>query len=269
MNNPMQMLLGLVFAIGVSWMAHRMRSLSQSGLLAAAGVGTIIFGLGGWEWAVILLTFFVTSSLLSRLFGKYKVGLDDKFSKGHERDAGQVCANGCVATLFAVGHVFFPDAVWTWIGFAASLAAVNADTWATELGVLNPSAPRLITHLHKRVEKGTSGGVSVVGTLASLLGAALISSVSTLVFFYEGAGIREWIAITAAGLIGSFFDSFLGATIQAIYFCRECGRETESHPLHKCGNPTRQLRGLLWVNNDLVNFSCSVLASIVAIIMLG
>ena len=135
----MQLLLGFLLAILIAYLAYKARSLNQSGAIAAAFTGTIIFGIGGWEWAVLLLTFFITSSALSRAFKKRKQGLDEKFSKGHERDAGQVFGNGGVATFFAALHFFFPESSLPWVGFAAALAAVNADTWATELGVLNPN----------------------------------------------------------------------------------------------------------------------------------
>ena len=137
----MQLLLGFILAIIIAFLAYKARSLNKSGALAAAFTGTIIFGIGGWAWAILLLTFFITSSTLSRAFKKRKQGLDEKFSKGHERDAGQVFGNGGVATLFAALHFFFPNEIWPWLGFAAALAAVNADTWATELGVLNPHPP--------------------------------------------------------------------------------------------------------------------------------
>ena len=74
---------------------------------------------------------------------------------------------------FAALHFFFPNELWPWLGFAAALAAVNADTWGTELGVLNPHPPRMITDLRKVVEKGTSGGISLIGTLAALAGSGL------------------------------------------------------------------------------------------------
>src|SRR3972149_5199502 len=131
----MQLLLGFLLAILIAFLAYHARSLNKSGALAAALTGTIIFGIGGWQWAILLLTFFITSSILSRAFKKRKQGLDEKFSKGYERDAGQVFGNGGIATLFAALHFFYPEASWPWIGFAASLASVNADTWATELGV--------------------------------------------------------------------------------------------------------------------------------------
>jgi uncharacterized protein (TIGR00297 family) len=171
----MQILIGFILATIVAYLAYRAHSLNKSGAFAATVVGAIIFGIGGWQWAVLLLTFFVTSSVLSRTFKRRKADLSEKFSKGHERDAGQVFGNGGLATFFAAFHSVYPESILPWVGFAASLAAVNADTWATELGVLNPTPPRMITNLRKDVEKGTSGGVSLVGTLASLLGSAIIA----------------------------------------------------------------------------------------------
>ena len=130
----MQILFGFILATIVAYLAYRAHSLNKSGAVAATVVGTVIFGVGGWQWAVLLLTFFITSSGLSRAFKKRKADLNEKFSKGHERDAGQVFGNGGLATLFAALHAFYPESLLPWIGFAASLAAVNADTWATELG---------------------------------------------------------------------------------------------------------------------------------------
>src|SRR5215208_2415028 len=171
----MQILYGFILATVVTYLSYRAHSLNKSGAFAATLVGTIIFGLGGLQWTILLLLFFITSSGLSRAFKKRKQGLNEKFSKGNERDAGQVFGNGGLATLFVLVHALYPESTVGWVGFAAALAAVNADTWATELGVLNPTPPRLITDLGKRVEKGTSGGVSLFGTLASLLGAFVIA----------------------------------------------------------------------------------------------
>ncbi|MCL4271607.1 MAG: DUF92 domain-containing protein [Anaerolineales bacterium] len=261
----MQLLLGFLLAITIAFLAYKARSLNISGAIAAAVTGTIIFGVGGLTWAILLLTFFITSSALSRAFKKRKQGLDEKFSKGHERDAGQVLANGGLATIFAGLHFFFPDSAWTWVGFAASLAAVNADTWATELGVLNPHPPRLITNLTKAVEKGTSGGISLVGTLASLAGSALIALLAS---FLTG-NWSLFLPVTLAGLAGSLFDSLLGGTVQAMYYCPTDKKETEKHPLHTCGTPTTHLRGWTWLNNDWVNFACGAFGVIVAILLVG
>ncbi|HSG42221.1 MAG TPA: DUF92 domain-containing protein [Anaerolineales bacterium] len=260
----MQLFIGFALAIIVAYLAYRAHSLNQSGAIAATVVGTIVFGLGGWQWAVLLLIFFITSSGLSRLFKKRKQGLDEKFSKGHERDAGQVFGNGGLATAFVLVHVLYPESSIGWFGFAASLAAVNADTWATELGVLNPTRPRLITDLRKRVEKGTSGGVSLFGTFASLLAASVIALPAAV--FVDDLSI--FIPITLAGLAGSLFDSLLGATVQAMYHCPTDEKETEKHPLHTCGTETVHVRGWKWLNNDWVNFACSAFGVFAGIILL-
>lgn len=273
----MQLLYGFLLAIIIAFLAYRVHSLNVSGAIAATVTGTIIFGAGGWQWAVLLLTFFITSSGLSRAFKNRKIGLDEKYSKGHERDAGQVFGNGGIAALFALLHGFYPAALWPWLGFAAALAAVNADTWATELGVLNPRPPRMINNLSKQVEKGTSGGVSLVGTLASLAGSALIATLAVILPSEYWSLITDnpstslwasWLLITFSGLAGSLFDSLLGATVQAIYFCPKDQKETERHPLHTCGTETVHLRGWKWLTNDWVNFGCGAMGVIVAMSVL-
>jgi len=261
----LQLLFGFLFAVLIAFAAYRAHSLSKSGAWGALVEGTIIFGLGGWKWAVLLMAFFISSSALTRLFGKKKASLNEKFDKGGTRDIGQVLANGAIASIFAGLHFFVPSAPWTWLAFAASLAAVNADTWATELGVLNPTFPRLITSW-KPVERGTSGAVSIYGTLAAAGGAVFIAILGALLGpvgqIWTNLGI-----IVLAGLIGSMFDSILGATIQAIYHCPQCGKETEKHPLHTCGTGTVQVRGWSWLNNDMVNLGCALMGALIGLIL--
>jgi len=263
----MQILYGFILATIVSYAAYRIHSLDKSGAFAAAMVGTIIFGVGGLQWAILLLAFFITSSAWSRAFKKRKAGLTEKFSKGHERDAGQVFGNGGLAAVFATIHAFYPESIIPWIGFAASLAAVNADTWATELGVLNPTPPRLITNFRKRVEEGTSGGISLWGTVAALLGSALIALLAVLLSPIDTLTAYHFLLITAAGLAGSLFDSFLGATVQAMYYCPTDKKETEKHPFHTCGTETIHIRGWEWLNNDWVNFACGGVGTLIALLL--
>src|SRR5678815_3990105 len=112
----MQILYGFGLAIIVAYLALRAHSLDKSGAFAATFVGTIIFGMGGWPWAILLLLFFITSSGLSRAFKKRKQGLNEKFSKGSERDAGQVFGNGGLATLFVLVQALYPESMVGWVG---------------------------------------------------------------------------------------------------------------------------------------------------------
>ena len=269
--NLFELLGGFVLSFLIGVIGYRRGALSGSGVLGALSTGTLMFGLGGWEWGILLIAFFISSSALSFYRARDKRGLAEKFAKGHRRDLGQALANGGLTALLAVLSRFCPsppgerEAVW-FIACAGAMAAVNADTWATELGVLSLRPPRLIT-TGRRVEVGASGGVTWLGVGASLVGALLIGLIGGL----EALVLRQgWavagtllLAATAGGLAGSSFDSLLGATVQAIYWCDACGKETE-RKIHRCGTTTRLLRGWRWLGNDLVNFIASTVGTLVA-----
>ncbi len=268
--------IGLAAGIGIAYLAYRARSLSSSGGIAAAVLGTIVFGLGGVGWAVVLLTFFISSSALSKIFRQRKRAVDQNFAKGSRRDAGQVAANGGASGVLALSwfllqqfHPGHPLSTSLWLGFCASLAAANADTWATELGILNPHQPVLLTTF-SRVPRGTSGGVTLVGTLASLVGAGVVAGMaglSDLAGWSPPGGpslAGQVLLITAAGVTGALMDSFLGATLQCIYYCPACQKETERHPTHTCGAATTRKRGWGWLNNDWVNTACTVSAALLS-----
>ena len=105
-----QMVMGLVLSGAIGFAAYRRRSLSRSGIIGALVVGTAIFGCGGWVWGMLLITFFVSSSLLSHYKEATKEGLAVKFAKGHRRDLGQVAANGGTGALIAVLSLLSRDA---------------------------------------------------------------------------------------------------------------------------------------------------------------
>jgi uncharacterized protein (TIGR00297 family) len=261
----MQLIIGFLLAAAIGLLAWRARALDISGALAATLTGGLIFGLGGLPWAVLLLAFFVSSSALSKTFAARKVALSEKFAKGSQRDWGQVLANGGLGAFLAILHTLFPGQAWPWAAFVGAMAAVNADTWATEMGVLSPTPPRLISTWQK-VERGASGGITLLGSLSSLAGAGLIT-VFAFLFPDQEAGLILAGFGVLAGMAGSLLDSLLGATVQAIYYCPNCRKETERHPQHLCGSPTRLSRGWSWLNNDLVNFACSMLGALVALVL--
>lgn len=254
---------GLAFLLSalIGVLAFRRGSLDRSGVIGALIVGTLTFGFGGWLWGVLLALFFVSSSLLSHFKETEKQALAEKFDKGHRRDFGQAMANGGLGALIALNSAFFASPFWFPL-FVGVIATVTADTWATELGTLSKKPPRLIT-TGRVVEVGTSGGVSWLGTLVSLAGGAFIGLIAGL--FDNGLGfLPGLLAGAAGGLAGSLFDSLLGATVQQIYYCDSCQKETERQ-MHKCGHETRPVRGWTWLNNDLVNLIASFVGGLVAL----
>ena len=109
------------------------------------------------------------------------------------------------------------------------------------------------------IAAGLSGGVTLLGTLAMLAGAAWIALVFALPLH---SGRAFWV-VTLAGVAGALADSLLGATLQSIAFCPACKRPTET-AMHVCGTPTTRWRGLRWMTNDAVNALATLTGSVVS-----
>ncbi|HKF36345.1 MAG TPA: DUF92 domain-containing protein, partial [Ktedonobacteraceae bacterium] len=76
-----RLLLGLLLSAAISLIAYRRRSLSRSGVMGAIIAGTTTFGLGGWDWGLSLIFFFISSSMLSHFREREKAATAaDKFS---------------------------------------------------------------------------------------------------------------------------------------------------------------------------------------------
>ena len=276
-----RLLIGLLCSAGIGTLAYRRGSLSTSGIAGAILTGTLIFGFGGIVSGLLLIAFFVTSSVLSHYKATRKQAVADLFDKGARRDLGQALANGGVATVCAVcgGLAVLSSSaislvVLCFVALTGALAAANADTWATELGVLSRTPPRLITRLSQVVVPGTSGGITRTGTLAAVAGAGLIGlanlvmqQISSLLFaaghtswlvLYNGRMPGFWlaclilIAALAGGVGGTLIDSLLGATVQIMYYSVGRDKPTEK-AFERDGTPNRRLRGWAWLNNDWVN----------------
>jgi uncharacterized protein (TIGR00297 family) len=263
-----QLGIGLLLSSTIGLLAYRRKSLSRSGVLGAILSGSSTFGLGGSSWGLSLIYFFVSSSILSHFKAPQKeTTAADKFSKGNQRDLGQVFANGGVGTLLSLTYAGArTKAVRELLeaGYVGSLATATADTWATELGVLSTTPPRLIT-TGEITTPGTSGGITLSGTGAAASGALSLGLAFHLLKQGKSSAHMPWIALIS-GLAGSLCDSYLGATIQAMYFCPVCQKETERN-IHSCGSQTRPLRGISWLNNDGVNFLATLSGAVIAMLL--
>lgn len=249
--------------------ARRRGALSPSGALGAAGIGTAVVGGGGVRPAALLLTFFGSSTALSKLSSRRQDGGAQPDAllapdEGPRRTLVQVLANGGLPALLALWGGIEPSPRLR-AAYGGALAAANADTWATEIGSRSGSPPRSIVTL-RVVPPGVSGGVSPLGTTASLGGALVIAAASVGL---RGGGLQGVGPIAVAGVVGSLADSILGATLQAVYRCDVCGERTEDRTHHHgAGAPALILtRGLTVMTNDTVNLCASTTGAFVAALL--
>jgi uncharacterized protein (TIGR00297 family) len=258
---------GIGLALFVAVASYRAKFLTASGSAGTYLLAALIFGTGGWRWALPILSFFVLSSILSKIGKTYKAQFELIFEKPSQRDLTQVLANGGLAGCLMVAEVFFPNKLWYGL-YLGAIAAVNADTWATEIGIFSKTPPRSIRNF-RIVPRGTSGGITLLGLLSALAGSIVIVLVGS---FSAPSGLNLaflspvfW-TIVSGGFIASLIDSVLGATIQAQHRCPACKKITEKK-IHCRGKKTEHISGLSWLNNDCVNGLCAL--SSVGFILIG
>lgn len=243
--------------------AWRAGALSAGGAVAATVVGAAAMA-GGVGPGVLLVAWFAWTTGWSRAGRALKAArTGGVVAKGGPRDPWQVVANGGV---YAVG-VLLALAVPSWapvalVAAAGALAAAGADTLATEVGTWWGGAPWSL-RTRRRVTPGTSGAVSVVGTLALGVSAAVIAAAAAAV------GVVPWTAwgaVALAGAAGALADTLLGAWGQARRWCPACRTDTEQDP-HACGSTTQLAGGWGWLDNDAVNLLATVVGALSAVFL--
>lgn len=250
---------GFLIAAAIAVTARRYGALGTGGAIAAVALGTITIA-AGWSWGTLLVAFFVSSAVLSRIGDETKQQRTASvIAKGKERDAVQVLANGGVFGMAALLWLLLPSPAWLALG-AGGLAAATADTWGTEVGTLAAAPPRMITSW-EAVPHGTSGAISAAGMTATVCGAAFIGLL---------AGVAQWpadiaVAAVLGGVSGALVDSFLGARLQARRHCPSCETPTERH-VHHCGTRTNEAGGVLWLDNDVVNLLAAASGGCIALL---
>jgi uncharacterized protein (TIGR00297 family) len=172
--------------------------LDKKGLFLALFFGAVLLIYGGLSYLALMLLFF----LLAIIITKYEYELKrDMGLYEHERGWENVLSNGLLpAILVALSPTLGP------MPFIACMAAVTADKFGSEVGVLDAKDPISVLEF-KRVKPGTSGAMSRLGTIGSLAGASVIGAAAIFLF---GITPTEALLVGLAGLAGSVVDTVFG-----------------------------------------------------------
>lgn len=276
--------LGFLLAL----IGYKKKSLDLSGAVSASLVGVLTI-FSGVRYGLTLAFFFFSGSAVTKVQSEVKKQVDEHFKEGGGlRDFVQVMANGLVPTILAAASLYslgglsfianttgagaFAEAIISSggsnssitnattkvastlaVAFLSYFSCCGGDTFASELGVLSKSKPRLITTFcRKEVEPGTNGGVSLLGVVASIFG-GLVAASGWALGAYITSGVRTEILYALiigafGGFFGSFVDSVLGATVQYSGYCRE-----RKKVVSKPGPTVTKISGLEILSNSGVN----------------
>jgi len=222
----------VVILFAAMFAAYKSGKLTLAGSLIGGLIAISLYLGAGLTGIALLAGFFIMAVLATSWKKKEKRLLSGSGDHPEKRDAGQVLANGGAAAICGLLSYFIADKAQLFIIMAtAALASASADTLSSELGtVYGKRFYNIITF--KPDEKGSDGVISLEGTLIGVAASAVISLIYAVSF---GWNVNFWFIIIA-GTAGNLTDSVLGATLER--------------------------KNLL--NNNMVNFANTVVAALVA-----
>lgn len=229
--------LAIIVNVVAAALGYRARTVSVSGALAGALIGTVIYACTGWRGWLLLFATFAVATVSSRLGLRRKALLGIAEERGGRRGAGNAIANTGIAAAAALLALLTYAHEAALVAFVAALAAGGSDTVASEIGKAWGRRTYLITAL-RSVPPGTAGAISLEGTAAGLAGACALAALGVGLNLAAGWTIP---AIIAGAVAGSIAESAMGATLEA--------------------------PGI--VNNDVLNFLNTAIAAFATVLLLG
>lgn len=252
----MAYLIGFIFSTCIAYIAFYKKSLNQSGFFAAIVFGTLIYAWGTHVIFILLMSFFISSSILTKF--------QDMEKEKHGRHWIQVSVNGLGALIFSFMHMITNETESIYLVLAACAIAIsNADTWASEIGKLSKKDNVSILTF-KPISKHESGGITLLGMIASILGALWIMAVYLflygITYGFELIEISHALIILLSGILGSILDSVLGILIQEKYQHQHTLQMTENR---LDSDESLLISGIKYINNDAVNLITSIVILII------
>ena len=221
-------------------LAQRTPLLTRSGWVHAAALGTILWGCLGWSGWLAVVAYLSLGTLVTKIGFQNKQSRGLAEARGGQRGPENVWGSAAVGAFLAllIGAGVEPRALLM-VGFAASFAAKLADTFGSEIGKRFGRTTVLITSL-RPVPPGTDGAISLEGTLASAVGSIVMTLVMLALQLLPSWPLAGLVMVV--GLLATLAESLLGALVQD---------------------------RVAWLSNDLVNALQTLMAAVLAMLMMA
>lgn len=209
---PLWLLVILLSLLGLSTLGYALGALDLLGSVASFFLGLLIALLGGLPWLFLMVAFTGLGIVATRLgYAKKK---ERRLAEGEagERGVPNVMGNGAAAGLCVLATKLQPTVphLAVQLAFATAVAAVTADTLASEIGSL-AARVRSVLPPFAALPVGSNGGVSLPGHVSAVVGAGAIAALSVPLVGVPWA--LAWVPFVG-GFLGCQLDSVLGATLE-------------------------------------------------------
>ncbi|PXF44897.1 Transmembrane protein 19 [Gracilariopsis chorda] len=277
MSQRERIFLGLLIASLLALRGHQRKSLSPTGALAAFLVGFLSFA-SSVRFGLTLLSFYISATRATRYKADYKRRVEDGYTAEHgNRSAFQVLASSLPASIIAVVYALWfgldravnaeePVASALLLAYLLFFAACAGDTFSSEIGIAMPGPgklPILITAPWRKVPRGTNGGVTIEGTMASAVGGLFVG-----VTFFVSGPVYDWsqawliVVGVVGGVVGSGLDSIVGAIAQSSWLDKRTGKVVkEVGAVNKDRDGYEHICGRNWLGGESVNAVAAIATS--------
>ena len=212
--------------------AYAMKGVGRAGALVGTILGATIWAFAGWQGFALLFAFFVLGTVATKLGYARKAVAGIAQEKGGRRGPGNAISKSSVPAAAAIFAATTDRPTLFLLALAGAFATAAFDTVSSEIGKAFGKRTFLITNF-RAVPRGTDGAVSLAGTLAGVVAAAILGGLGWAVGLYPALGVA---VVVIAAFLATTAESVVGATLER--------------------------RGLL--DNDAVNFLCSLAGALLS-----
>jgi len=179
---------------------------------AAAGfiIGVAVFAGTAWPGWIILFATFLAAAVTTRIGHRKKTTLGIAEERGGRRGAGNAIANTGLAAFAALIAIGVVRADLARLAMVAALVTAASDTVASEIGKAFGRTTWLVTTF-RRVRPGTSGAISLEGTAAGIVSAALLATIAVWLGLIPSQSIG---IVAGAATAASLAEGAMGATLE-------------------------------------------------------
>lgn len=258
----MEIITGAILSLALIFITVKKKAFTLGAALTAGAILMTASLTAGFSGIFIVIAAYGAIFIVDVIVGKKSEKITKEINKkSGARGVSQVLVNASAAIIALILKAILKGDEWV-VVYAVALTECLADSLASDVGVLSKNDPIDLCRF-KRIKRGLSGGVSLLGTLAAL-GGCVFMSLFTIIFF--GLVPKYFLSVLLIPMLGVTVDSILGSLLQAKFTCKVCGKLTEK-PVH-CDTQCELTGGVRFMTNNAVNLISNLVTAAVAVLVL-